>query len=93
MVPRRWAHATVSASLHCRHCGYDLRGLDASGRCPECGFDVWSSVVHTVDPTSSRLPSLRNPIAVGNARAHDGIAVSGFRRVTPAAESVMSALR
>lgn len=67
MVPRRWAHATVSASMHCRNCGYDLRGLDASSRCPECGLDIWATVVHTVDPTSSRLPSLRNPVAVGNA--------------------------
>lgn len=69
LVPRRWAHATVSASMHCRNCGYDLRGLDASGRCPECGLDIWPTVVHTVDPTSSRLPSLRNPTAVGNALA------------------------
>lgn len=67
LVPRRWAHATVSASMHCRNCGYDLRGLDASSRCPECGLDIWSTVVHTVDPTSSRLPSLRNPTAVGNS--------------------------
>ncbi|HVP73216.1 MAG TPA: hypothetical protein VMS30_05715 [Phycisphaerales bacterium] len=67
LVPRRWAHATVSASMHCRNCGYDLRGLDASSRCPECGLDIWMTVVHTVDPTSSRLPSLRNPVAVGNA--------------------------
>lgn len=53
--------------MHCRNCGYDLRGLDASSRCPECGLDIWSTVVHTIDPASSRLPSLRNPIAVGNA--------------------------
>jgi hypothetical protein len=53
--------------MHCRNCGYDLRGLDACGRCPECGLDVWASVVHSVDPASSRLPSLRNPVAVGNS--------------------------
>jgi hypothetical protein len=67
LVPRRWAHATVSASMHCRNCGYDLRGLDASSRCPECGMDVWATVVHTIDPASSRLPSIRNPVAVGNS--------------------------
>ncbi len=53
--------------MHCRNCGYDLRELDASSRCPECGLDIWSTIVHTVDPASSRLPSLRNPTAVGNS--------------------------
>lgn len=60
-------HAVVSDELHCRRCGYDLRGLIASGRCPECGMSAWVSVVHTVDPATSRLPSLRNPIAVGTS--------------------------
>jgi len=54
-------------SLHCRQCGYDLRGLQADGRCPECGLEIWTSVLSTVDPDASRLPSLRNPPAVGNA--------------------------
>jgi hypothetical protein len=53
--------------MHCRNCGHDLRGLDASGRCSECGLDVWSTVIHTVDPAASRLPSVRNPLAVGNS--------------------------
>jgi len=67
LVPRRWAHATVSSPMNCRSCGYDLRGLDASSRCPECGLDIWATVVHSVDPAASRLPSLRNPRAVGNS--------------------------
>lgn len=67
LVPRQWAQAVVIDSLYCRRCGYDLRGLQADGRCPECGLDIWSSVLSTVDPAASRLPSLRNPPAVGNA--------------------------
>ena len=57
----------ISESLHCRSCGYNLRGLAANGRCPECGVEIWESVSATVDPAAARLPSLRNPRAVGNA--------------------------
>lgn len=57
----------VAESVHCRGCGYDLRGLSVRGNCPECGLSIWSSVLHTVDPAASRLPSLRNPMAVGNS--------------------------
>jgi hypothetical protein len=32
--------ATVSDDLTCRRCGYNLRGLEVSGRCPECNSDV-----------------------------------------------------
>jgi hypothetical protein len=66
-IPPIWAHALVAQSLHCRQCGYDLRHLRADSRCPECGLSIWESVVHTVDPAASRLPSIRNPRAVGNS--------------------------
>jgi hypothetical protein len=62
-----WAAAVVSESLRCQRCGYDLRGLAATGKCPECGLDIWTSVLFTVDPDSSRLRTLHNPKAVGNA--------------------------
>lgn len=67
IVPRQWAQTVVSDNLHCRQCGYDLRGLRADSRCPECGLEIWSSVLSTVDPDASRLPTLRNPRAVGNS--------------------------
>ncbi len=57
----------VAAPLYCRRCGYNLFGLKADGSCPECGLEVWETILHTVDPAASHLPKLRNPAAVGNA--------------------------
>ena len=31
---------TVTADLPCRRCGYNLRGLNQAGRCPECGAPI-----------------------------------------------------
>lgn len=64
--PQNLAGAVVCSPLHCRGCGYNLYGLSAEGRCPECGLEVWETVLHIVDPAASRLPKLRNPRAVGN---------------------------
>src|SRR5262245_32299566 len=38
------AAGTVTADSPCRKCGYNLRGLSVSGRCPECGTPVGLSV-------------------------------------------------
>ena len=57
----------IALSLHCRGCGYNLRGLRAGGKCPECGLDVFETVLSTVDPAASRLPQLRDPNGVGDA--------------------------
>jgi hypothetical protein len=35
--------AVVADSIPCRGCGYDLRGVPATGHCPECGRPVSSS--------------------------------------------------
>ncbi len=64
--PHDLAGAVVCSELYCRGCGYNLYRLSAEGRCPECGLEVWETVLHTVDPAASRLPKLRNPRAVGN---------------------------
>jgi hypothetical protein len=59
----------ISQHLHCRRCGYDLLGLNPRSMCPECGLDVWETVIHTVDAAANRLPQLRNPSRVGNGLA------------------------
>ncbi|MFW6033361.1 MAG: hypothetical protein ACOCTI_08315, partial [Phycisphaeraceae bacterium] len=38
--PTTPASAGLEADLHCLNCGYNLRGLDAAGLCPECGEPV-----------------------------------------------------
>ncbi|HEX4053888.1 MAG TPA: hypothetical protein VHX86_06455 [Tepidisphaeraceae bacterium] len=34
------AEATIDRDVLCRACGYNLRGLSRTGRCPECAADV-----------------------------------------------------
>ena len=67
--PTNLADAMVNLPIHCRGCGYTLYGLPAAGDCPECGLELWQTILHTVDPAASRLPKLRNPKAIGNGLA------------------------
>ena len=62
-----FGHGVVAASLKCRQCGYELRGLRAGGLCPECGLSIWASVLHAGDPEGAKMPRLTNPRAVGSA--------------------------
>lgn len=57
----------LARSLYCRQCGYNLRGLRLAGQCPECGLEVWQTVLSAVDPAASRLPRLHDPRGVGDA--------------------------
>jgi hypothetical protein len=34
----------INATVRCLHCDYNLRGLEAGGRCPECGRNVDASL-------------------------------------------------
>jgi hypothetical protein len=36
--------ATIFHDIPCINCGYNLRGLDAEGHCPECGQEIAQSV-------------------------------------------------
>ena len=58
--------AVVRTELLCRGCRYNLYGLVASSKCPECGLDISETIIHTIDPAASRLPKITNPRAVGN---------------------------
>lgn len=40
----------IAHDLPCRTCGYQLRGLSALGRCPECGAEAMNSIAAAVDP-------------------------------------------
>ena len=64
---REGARGVVGSPVHCRQCGYNLYGLQVDRMCPECGLEIWETILHTVDPAASRLPRLHNPTAVGNA--------------------------
>jgi len=56
----------IRRSVRCRRCSYDLRGLEVDGRCPECGLEIWPSVMHMIDPAATKLPKLRDPPGVGD---------------------------
>jgi len=60
------AGGAILRSIRCRRCRYDLQCLPILGRCPECGAPVWETVDQLIDPDASRLPSLRDPVGVGN---------------------------
>jgi hypothetical protein len=42
---------TLEQDIPCMECGYNLRGLDSSGRCPECGKSAAASVHHWMEQT------------------------------------------
>ena len=42
--------AVAPDGLHCFHCGYDLRGQQVGGRCPECGESVAASMQRLTAP-------------------------------------------
>ena len=57
----------IAQSLPCARCGYDLRGLQADGDCPECGEPMRLTIIETVDPASRRLTPIQNPKTIGIA--------------------------
>lgn len=59
--------ATVTANLRCTRCSYELRGMPALGRCPECGAAVAASLAVSVDPQLRAMAALRHPALVATA--------------------------
>lgn len=59
----------LDVDLACRSCGYDLRGVAADGRCPECGTPALASVLDRADHAAASLPPLDRPWLAGAALA------------------------
>jgi hypothetical protein len=59
----------IALTMPCARCGYDLRGLQADGDCPECGEPIRLTIIETVDPASRRLAPIHRPKIIGNAIA------------------------
>ena len=57
----------IALTMPCSRCGYDLRGLQADGDCPECGEPIRLTIIETVDPASRRLAPMHQPRKIGNA--------------------------
>lgn len=55
------AGTAIDVDLYCIHCGYNLRGLDESGQCPECG----QAVAHS---TAGDLLRFADPKWLGKIR-------------------------
>ncbi|MCP4247216.1 MAG: hypothetical protein GY778_09225 [bacterium] len=60
------ADGTIGQDVSCAHCGYNLRGLTADGRCPECntpiGRSIHGNLLAFADPTW--LTTLRRGVRV-----------------------------
>ena len=66
VMPDSLAREVLAVELKCRHCHYNLQALAVGGRCPECGLEIWQTLIREFDPELSHLPRLHNPQGVGN---------------------------
>lgn len=61
IIPSRnpWQRRTIPVQddLPCVYCGYNLRGLALSGRCPECGGSNWDALLRR------DIPALRSALS------------------------------
>lgn len=51
----------VLLTVLCRRCGYNLRGVEAGGKCPECGDEAWPSIRPLIDISRERFALLHRP--------------------------------
>ncbi len=51
----------VRLTVCCRRCGYNLKGVEAAGKCPECGEEAWPSIRPLIDISRERYALLHRP--------------------------------
>lgn len=52
---------SLSGTLPCIGCGYELQGLSVRGQCPECGLLVRATILWRVDPHAEAFTPLTAP--------------------------------
>jgi len=63
--PSASSGAGLGASLPCRRCRYETRGLPPEGACPECGEPIWRTIAQAVDLTAAALhPKVARRLAI-----------------------------
>ena len=62
---REGLDASLSGTLPCVTCRYELQGLSIAGVCPECGTAVGATILALVDPFASELRPLPRPRLLG----------------------------
>ena len=55
--PDEASHGKIADSIRCKQCSYDLKGLWSTGRCPECGETI-ASTLKTIHPDGVQTQAL-----------------------------------
>ena len=65
---------TLADNVECLNCGYNLRGIDPGGVCPECGAGVATSL--RLDRLGEVPPAFRRRLVWGAGLLHWGVLLS-----------------
>ncbi|MEY4116790.1 MAG: hypothetical protein RLZZ116_118 [Planctomycetota bacterium] len=55
---------TIRTQIACTKCGYDLEGLEAQAKCPECAQDIMVTLAARLDPATESLARTRALVRV-----------------------------